>query len=79
MISTNSPGYNHSKGTTAGIIGTTGIAAQLASIPFFIAAAKNRRKAIAANAFFKMERAPVIQKAGFISQNFPAIALKFSL
>jgi hypothetical protein len=47
-------------------------------IGFFIASSKSKKKAreIALSAFFKVERAPMIQPAGLAFSSFPSIALK---
>jgi hypothetical protein len=53
-----------------------GVASDLASIPFFIASKKNRRKANAASVFIKMENATVLQQAVVRNQSFPALGIK---
>jgi hypothetical protein len=47
-------------------------------IGFFIASSKSKRRArtIDVSAFFKVERAPMIQQAGLAFSAFPSIALK---
>ncbi|HWR32455.1 MAG TPA: hypothetical protein VN451_02945 [Chitinophagaceae bacterium] len=47
------------------------------SIPFFIASAKNKRKATSLS--FKNELAPQIQKSSFVYQSVPSLSLKISL
>ena len=58
---------------------SSGAVAMLGSIPFFIASAKNKRKANVATTFFKMEAIPVIQQTGFGYRSYPAISIKISL
>ena len=65
-------------GTTATIAIVGGLS-MLGSIPLFIASGKNKRKANAATAFFKMEKTPVIQQTGFVYQSYPALSIKFRL
>ena len=56
-----------------------GILCLPASIPFFIAAARNKRKANEATAFLKMETAPQLQGSSFITKTVPSLTLKISL
>ena len=56
-----------------------GGAAAIGSIPLFIASAKNKRKAIAATTFFKMETVPVIQQNSFVKHSFPVVSIKIHL
>ena len=51
----------------------------VASIPFFIASAGNKRKANAASAFFRMEKIPVCQNTFFSNRSLPAVGFKISL
>lgn len=54
-----------------------GILANLASIPFFIMAHRNKKKGMSLS--FKNETAPQLQKSSFINQPVPSLALKISL
>jgi len=56
-----------------------GVASDLASIPFFIASKKNRRKANAASVFLKMEKAAVLHQTVVRNQSFPAVSVRISL
>jgi hypothetical protein len=56
-----------------------GVTSDLASIPFFIASKKNRRKANAASAFIKMEKAAVLQRTVVRNQSFPALGIRIGL
>jgi len=49
------------------------------SIPLFIASGKNKRKAMAAGAFFKMESAPVFSGYNVAYVSYPAISIKVDL
>lgn len=51
-----------------------GGAAIVGSIPLFIAAGKNKRRAMSMS--FKNETAPVLQNSGFTSRVVPSLALK---
>ncbi len=51
----------------------------LGSIPFFIASAKNKRKARQASVFINMKRAPVLQGMAFSTHSFPAAGVRISL
>ncbi len=76
IITTGRPGKTFTAGT---ILFFTGTAAMLSSIPLFIASAKNKRRSMAATAFFKMETAPVILRSSFVQQSYPAISVKINL
>ena len=64
---------------TGVIVGGLGFLSTLGSIPLFIASGRNKRKANAATAFFKMEKTPVIQQTGFVSRSYPALSFKINL
>ncbi len=64
---------------TLAVVGAIGGVAALASIPLFIASGKNYRRAQAAKAYFKIERAPVLQPTGVSTHGYPSIALKVNL
>lgn len=67
-------------GLSAGtVLFTLGGITALTSIPLFIASGKNRKRAMTATGFFKMETTPVIQKSSFVQNSFPAFALKIDL
>jgi len=55
-----------------------GVASDLASIPFFIAAKKNKKRAMNVSTSFKMENAPVIQHTAFVNRSLPAFSVKIS-
>ena len=61
-------------GTLVGI----GAVATLSSIPLFIASGRNKRKAMAATASFKIETGAGIQNTSIISRSYPAISLRIS-
>ena len=56
----------------------SGLAVMAGSIPFFISAGKNRRKAAAAVSF-KMENATYINQLAVSARHYPAIGIKFRL
>lgn len=55
----------------------TGLAAAAGSIPLFIAARKNNKKAMSLS--LKNETMPQLHKGGFINQSVPSLTLKISL
>ena len=59
--------------TAAGLIVAAG------SIPLFIIAGKNKRRAMDATSFFKMETAPSIRQSSFVYKSYPALSIKISL
>ncbi len=65
--------------TAENILLITGTASMLASIPFFIASKKNKRKAIDMTANIKMENVRMFQYQSFVQTSYPAIALKIKL
>ena len=52
-----------------------GVLSALGSIPLFIASGKNKRKAIKASAFIKMETVPLLQKQSFLQNSYPAFSV----
>jgi predicted MFS family arabinose efflux permease len=58
---------------------STGCVSMLGSIPLFIASGKNKRKAMAANAFFKIESTPVFSGYNVVYVSYPAISIKVTL
>jgi hypothetical protein len=57
---------------------TIGAASVVTGIVLFVASGKNKKKAKATSAFFKMEKASVLQETVFSNQSFPALGLKIS-
>jgi hypothetical protein len=55
-----------------------GAVAVLTSIPLFIGAAKNKRKARNASAFLKIESRPAIQNTFIASTYYPAVSLRIN-
>ena len=51
----------------------------LGSIILFIASARNKRKAMAASVFLKIEKAPVLRDQAFAYRSFPAISVTVNL
>ena len=65
--------------TAENILLITGTASMLASIPFFIASKKNKRRATDITANIKMEDAKLIRNQSFVQTSYPAFALKIKL
>jgi len=65
-------------GTTA-IVAGVGVLSMIGSIPLFIASGRNKRKAMTASTFFKIETVPVIQHANFARKSYPALSVKINL
>ena len=65
---------NNSTGT---VFLVTGLAAIGASIPFFIASSKNKKKA--ENVSFRIEKAPHIQQGSFVFRSYPALSFRINL
>ena len=53
--------------------------AMLGSIPLFISAAKNKRKAMNAAAYFEIQRDPAITNSGLKLHSVPTLSLKLNL
>ena len=53
--------------------------ATIASIPLFIAAGKNKRRAMKASAFIKMEKPTIVEMQSLVQGSYPAIAFKIDL
>ena len=64
---------------TGAFLAGIGVLSSIGSIPLFIASGKNKRKAMKATAFLKMENARMIQYQSFVQTSFPAIVLKIKL
>jgi len=52
-----------------------GVLSALGSIPLFIASGKNKRKAMKAEAFIKMETVPLFPKQSFVQNSYPAFSV----
>ena len=61
-----------------GAFGLSGMISILGSIPVFIAAGKNKRKA-AASVSFKMENATNIYQSAFTNTRYPVLAIQIRL
>jgi len=55
-----------------------GLTAMAGSIPLFISAGKNKKKA-AASLSFKMENATQLNRLAFVQSQYPAVSFKFRL
>jgi len=58
-----------------GVLVVVGGVSTIASIPLFIASGKNKRKAMKASAFIKMETVPLLQKQSYIQNSYPALSV----
>lgn len=63
--------------TTGTILNVTGVCAMAGSIPLFIAAHRNKKKAMSLS--FKNEKAPQFRHGSFTSIAIPSLTLKVSL
>ena len=77
MFAIAAPG-NVSLGANAALV-IGGAAAILASIPFFIGGAKNKRKASAMTASLRMENADVFRGYSMTHTYYPALSVKINL
>ena len=62
-----------------GVLIVIGGAFIIGSIPLFIASGKNKRKAMSATTFFKMESAPQLINRNIVTRSRPSLTLKLSL
>ena len=69
----------YQKGNAGIILFGAGLLADVASLPFFISAGINKRKALNASASFKMEQTNNIQGMVYSPGIYPAVSLKLSL
>ncbi|MFI5133149.1 MAG: hypothetical protein ACHQEB_02380 [Chitinophagales bacterium] len=79
LASAFSSGRNDKAFVTGEVLTITGCLSMLGSIPLFISSAKNKRRAMATTAFFKMETAPLIQYTTIALQSYPAFSIKINL
>ena len=77
VVDTTPEEINYSTGEA--VLLATGTAAMLASIPFFIAAKKNKEKARNMTTGIKMEKATIFQKQSFVQSTYPALTFKINL
>ncbi len=73
----NSKESSFSDAGTGVIIAGVGALSMLGSIPLFIAAGRNKRKAISVS--FKNETVPQLQNGSFIKRSVPSLSLEISL
>jgi hypothetical protein len=69
-------GGNATGGIFYGIIGA-GLLAMPASIPFFLASSRNKKKGMSLS--FKNETAPQLQNSRFVNQPVPSLTIKLNL
>jgi len=61
------------------ILTLVGLTAMVGSIPLFIAAGRNKKKAAAASLSFKMENATQLNRLAFVTSQYPAVSYKIRL
>jgi len=64
---------------TGAVLGGIGFLSAIGSIPLFIASAKNKRKAMQATTFIKMENVRMIPNQSLVQTSYPSIALRIKL
>ena len=64
-------------GDSGTLIGIAGLVAVGCSVPLFLAAEKNRKKAISLS--FQMQHLPKLQNTCFTKQSIPSLSLKITL
>ena len=69
----------YQKGNAGIILFGAGLLADVASLPFFISAGMNKRKAMNAAAFFKLEQTNNIRGMAISQAVYPAISFKLNL
>jgi hypothetical protein len=57
----------------------SGVALDLASIPFFIASKRNKKRAMKVSTSLKMEKTQVIQYTAFVKRSYPVLSVKIRL
>lgn len=64
---------------TGAVIAGIGVLSAIGSIPLFIASGRNKRKAMNASTYFKIEKTQTIQQTGISFPSLPAISIKLNL
>lgn len=64
---------------TGAVFAGIGVLSAIGSIPLFIASKRNKRKAMNASSYFKIEKTETIQQTGISFSSFPAISIKLNL
>jgi len=64
---------------TGAVLGGIGFLSAIGSIPLFIASGKNKRKAMQATTFIKMENVRTIPSQSLVQTSYPSIALRIKL
>ena len=72
-------GQESKKFETGAVIFYIGVAAMLTSIPFFVIASKNKKRAAGISASFKFDNRLLVTQAVMMKSTYPAIALKIPL
>ena len=64
---------------TGAVLGGIGFLSTIGSIPLFIASGKNKRRAMKASTFIKMENVRMIPNQSLVQTSYPSIALRIKL
>ena len=72
-------GGDHKNDAIKGTFYLFGSISMLGSVPVFIAAGKNKRRAMTVSTGFKLEKASVAQVPAFVKKSYPALSLKIGL
>jgi energy-converting hydrogenase Eha subunit H len=67
---------NHKNDDIKAAFGLSGVVSMLASIPFFVASGKNKKRAISVSGYLKMHKNPLLVKND--KNLYPAIPLKIT-
>ena len=62
-----------------GVLFFGGSAVAISSIPLFIASGKNKRKAMTATTYLKMQTMPLAGWNSFVQKSYPSLAVKINL
>jgi len=60
------------------VLFVAGAVAIVSSIPLFIAARRNKKKAMSTSANFQMQKIPTVQRGSFASKSYPALSIKMN-
>lgn len=72
-------GQESKKFETGAVIFYIGVAAMLTSIPLFVTASKNKKKAAGISVSFKLDNRSLVKQRVMMKSTYPAIALKIPL
>lgn len=72
-------GEESKKFETGAVVFYIGVAAMLTSIPFFVTASKNKKRASGISASFKLDNRSLVKQGVMMKSTYPAISLKIIL